>query len=77
MYMMMGGKKTVLTLAPGWRICRTRPDSMHCVNLGIGHLAIGNVLWFLAIVRAYLVLGPAVDHVLPPDAAMQDVLQDL
>jgi hypothetical protein len=44
----LGGKKSVLTTAPGWHLQRTRIDSMHAVNLGVAQLLIGNVLWFWA-----------------------------
>jgi hypothetical protein len=44
-FVALGGKKSVLTLMPGWRLHRTRIDTMHCVNLGIAQLIIGNSLW--------------------------------
>jgi hypothetical protein len=44
--MAMGGAKSVLCFAPGWKLHRTKIDAMHCVNLGISHLTIGNTLWF-------------------------------
>ena len=77
MYMALGTRKSVLCMAPGWRLERTRADSMHCVNLGIAMHVIGNALWFLTTEKAYLVFEPAVHHPLPPGASSDDILKDL
>jgi len=71
------GPKSVLTLTPGWRLDRTRSDSMRCVNLGIAWLLIGNVLWFLTRRKFDLVCPPVTEHILGPDAAPEDILYDL
>ena len=76
-YIAMNPKRSVLTAVPGWRLERTRADSMHCVNLGVALLVIGNILVFLCMIRAYQHWGPAVAHVLPVDATMADMLHDL
>ena len=76
-YIAMNPKRYVLTAVPGWRLERTRVDSMRCVNLGVALLVIGNILVFLCMIRAYQHLGPAVAHVLPVDATMADMLHDL
>lgn len=43
-YMRSPGTKSVLTQMPGWRLERSRNDSMRCNNLGTSHHAIGNGL---------------------------------
>ena len=70
-------RRTVLETMPGWRLERTRGDTMHAVNLGVCLLLIGNVLRYLARVRAYLYLAPANVVRLPPDASLTLVLYDL
>lgn len=50
---------------------------MHCVKLGIGHHVIGNSLVYLAQERADLFLGPANDVVLPANAPLNQILDDL
>jgi hypothetical protein len=75
-YMAMAERKSVLTQLPGWRLCRVQNDSMHCVNLGLAWLLIGNVLWCLVCMHAFLVLGPAFGISLPVDASADTVLAD-
>ena len=48
-----------LAKAPGWRRERTRADTMHCTNLGLNWYQIGNSLFYLAHVRAPLMLEGA------------------
>lgn len=71
------GTKSVLTQMPGWRLERSRNDSMRCNNLGTSHHAIGNGLKYLATAQAFLVLPPAVGRVIPHDAKPAVVLDDL
>ena len=50
---------------------------MHCVNLGLAWLLIGNALYYLADAKAFLYLGPAYFTPLDPGASMDDILLDL
>ena len=63
-YLQTLGDAPLPTLAqvPGWEMGRTKGDTMHITNLGIIWHVLGNVLFFLATVKAYLQLGPASDN---------------
>jgi hypothetical protein len=71
------GRKSVLTCAPGWRVDRTRIDSMHAVNLGVAHFVIGNAVWFLASNKSHVVLGPAIAAALPANSPHKEVWFDM
>lgn len=43
----------------GWRLERTRADTMHAVNIGVCLYFIACILYELAYFRAYLLLGPS------------------
>ena len=76
-YQLLAGSPTVLSKIQGWKLSRVRGDSMHCVNLGTSHHAIGGCLWFLVRKRAYRWLGPANSTCLPADAPDHTILHDL
>lgn len=76
-YVLQADRRSVLTLAPGWQLQRTRNDSMHCVNLGVCWYLIGNLLWFLAKNNVHRFLTTvAEDGALGCDAAVVDILHD-
>lgn len=65
----VGDDMPMLGKAPGWGIERTRGDTMHCTNLGVCFLLIGNCLKFLVDVKAHISLGgdsPLTPHPTPP-----------
>ena len=65
----VGDDMPVLGKAPGWRIERTRGDTMHCTNLGVCFLLIGNCLKFLVDVKVHISLhgdSPLTPHPVPP-----------
>ena len=75
-YMLMEIWRSSLEDMPGWRLERTRPDSMHTVNLGLLPLLIGNVLLWLVTVGANRRL-PSLGAPLPLDADKHALLHDL
>ena len=69
--------QSVLLLVPGWMRDRCRPDSMHCSNLGIAWLLVGNILVWCADHRIDLILPEPRLNPLGPNASFDDVLHDL
>ena len=74
---MLCERKSVLTLVPGWRLERTRGDSMHIVNLGVAWIVVGNALWFLTANNASSVLASTGQLRLPANATRADILHDM
>lgn len=76
-YLQMTTRRSVLTAMPGWRLDRTRGDSMHIVNLGVACNLIANTLLWLASQHVHRFLGPARDAALPEGSTLDERLFDL
>jgi hypothetical protein len=68
-FLSMGDKQSVLTRMPGWTLHRTRIDTMHCANLVLAQLVVGNSLWCSVPATIQVYMPPVFCLVCVPGAA--------